>query len=151
MGALRKGGDRCTFLWQKTDCVVAWVVNGGRRNFHLCAGSWLRSVGTEFVEASGGQFDSIDDQRGLIAIDEVDHDLALLEYLVARAGGHPFDDGGQSLSVATRGARPQSQDNEDEADGDPGAHDERLLVNSAFHRPILAHLGLRNTSPSVTG
>lgn len=85
MLALAEFLDWCTILWKKRQCEVAGVVDGGRRKINLFAGLRLLAVGLKLVEACRWYLDTIDDERTLIAVDEVDAYLGLTEnFLVVR-------------------------------------------------------------------
>ncbi|MEY4633908.1 MAG: hypothetical protein RLZ18_1280, partial [Actinomycetota bacterium] len=128
----------CADLWGVTDDEVARVVNGGGGKFDLSPWlGWLRRVG-EFVEASGVEDDVVDGEAGFIALNEVDRHLGLLHHLVAGARCHALDDHGNALRLTARGARGEAPHDEHDADGHACTDDEGLLVNSAFHKPILA-------------
>ena len=138
MGALSECLDGCTVLWCVTNDEVAGVVNGGGGKFDLGAGlHGLRWVG-EFVETGGVENDAVDSEARLVALDEVDRHLSLLHHLVARARRHALDDYRNALGFTARGARRDAPHDEHEADSHACTDDEGLLVNSAFHRPILA-------------
>lgn len=72
--ALREFLDRCTFLRQVANRVVAWVENRGWRKIDLRSGLNLATC-RNFVESCGGQFDAIDEQLGIEAFDEIDDHL----------------------------------------------------------------------------
>lgn len=150
MHPLRKSFNGRTFLGQETDCVVAGVVNGCGRNVELRSGLQSVAFGGQFVEACRRYFNTVDGERGFVAIDKVDKNLALLQYLVAGSGRHTFDGLGDVLGVSAGGGALGPQDDKDQSEADSGAHQEFLLVNWAFHGPILAVFCPRYTSFVVT-
>lgn len=143
--------DWCPDLGSETDGEVAWVVDGSGGNLDLLA--WFEGIAVrrQFVEAGRFQLDPVDGQPGLVALDEVDEDLALLQHLVVRARSHGFDAGGKPLGLTARDTGPEPQNHDGEARGDSCADEEILLVYGAFHELILAEKGPRHTCPGVTG
>ncbi len=125
MRALLEEFDGCTRLWREADDVVARIKDGRRRNLHLRARvKCLVPLGGQFVEASGLQRDVIDDESRLISRDEVNRDLRLLHYLVARSGAHLFDDSRDVLGFTTRGSAIEAHHDEDKSEGDSNAEKE---------------------------
>ena len=141
MDALRQRCNWRAFLGKETNCVVAGVVDSRRWNFHLRTWFWHGAVSGEFVESRGGDVNTVHRELCFVAIDEVHEDLTLLQHLVTRARRHALDDGGEALSIAAGRPRLESGDDQKKTESDPCTDDERLLVNSAFHRPILAYIG----------
>lgn len=85
MPSLTEFLDGCTILWKKRQREVAGVVDGCRRKIDLFAGLRLLAVGLKLVEASCWYLDTVDDERTLIAVDEVDTYLGLTKnFLVVR-------------------------------------------------------------------
>ena len=139
--------NRCTFLRRETNDVVAGVEDGRWWDLHLGSRFQLRvSFGGQFIESSGLEGDAIDDQTGFVPFGEVHGDLCLLHDLVPRTGAHLFDSGGDVLGVSACGGALKSHHDENQHDGDSGAHKEHLLVNWAFHGLILSDFEPRYTS-----
>lgn len=125
MCALREEFDGCTRLRCEADDVVARVEDGRRRNLDLCAGvERLVPFSGQLIEASRLERDVIDDEASFVPRDEVDRDLCLLHHLVARAGAHLFDGGGDVLGFTARGGALEAHHDEDKPEGDSDAQKE---------------------------
>ena len=138
MSALRQRSDWCAFLWQETNGVVAGVVNSCRWNFHLCSGLRCRAIVGQLVKTCCVKSNAVDGERRVVAINQVNKNLALLQHLVARSGSHSFDDIGQTLGVSAGGTRVKSHDDDKEANSHSSADYEGFLIKRAFHGAILA-------------
>ena len=77
MLALTEFLDGRTILRKKRQREVARVVHGGRWEINLFTGLRLLAAGLQFVETRRWYLDTVDDERTLITVDEVDSYLGL--------------------------------------------------------------------------
>ena len=143
MFSLLESFDRRTFLRQKSKREVAGVVDGGRRKVDLFTGLRLFAADLKFIEACRWNIDAVDHERTFVSLDEVDSYLRLSKNFFVVRRRHVLDLVGKVQRVTPGGGRIESENDENEAHGNPKAGKKCRLVDffPCFHVLILTGWG----------